>query len=190
MSDLVKWVTEKFGQPLPLLLFALGTVLLLLGVTTGVDLPVLKELRPDVEHRWVALAFGALLLLSSVVLYYFPPSPVAIVRPKAGGETADDTAEHFARLEQDPSASHTQEAILALMLESTRPEQLIRGEEIRRRIREKIGNLNKASDSELYYRLEQLFWMGFLVKQTIGRDHHLYGVSDGYRKYLASREHR
>ena len=30
------------------------------------------------------------------------------------------------------------------------------------------------SDPELYYRLEQLLWMGFLSKRTIGRDNHLY----------------
>ncbi len=190
MPEFIKWLTDKFKQPLPLLFFALGAVLLLLGVTTGLDLPVLRQLTPDVRYRWVSLASGAAFLLLAVFLYYFPPKPVSLVRPKLEGEASTDTIERFARLEQNDITSPTQRRILALMLEAVSADQIRSADEIRKRIREKIDTLRKSSDAELYYRLEQLFWMGFLTKKTIGRDNFLYGVSGSYQQYLKSQDKR
>jgi hypothetical protein len=188
MSEFIKWVTAKFQQPLPLLFFALGAVLLLLGVTTGVDLPVIKKLTPDVNYRWISVALGAVFILLAIFLYYFPPKPVAIVRPKLEGEEAGNAMERFAILEQDSTTGPTQQRILAIMVETVCGDQLVRAEEIRQKLRQKIDSLSRSSDSELYYRMEQLLWMGFLSKKTIGRDNHLYGVSDAYQKYVHSRD--
>ena len=188
MSESIKWLTAKFQQPLPLLFFALGAVLLLLGVTTGVDLPVLKKLTPEANHRWISLASGAGFLLLAVLLYYFPRKSISIVSSGLDRESSADNTARFGRLEQDYLISRTQQVILTIMVEIAGGDALVRVEEIRQKIRKNIDSLSGSSDPELYYRLEQLLWMGFLRKKTIGRDNHLYGVSDAYRKYLQLRD--
>src|SRR5438045_3152422 len=120
MSEIIKWFIAKFQQPLPLLFFMLGAVLLLLGVTTGVDLPVLKKLTPEIRYRWISLALGAVFLLSAILLYYFPRKPLAIVSSGLDHATPSDSAERFARLEQGYVTSRTQQNILAIRSEERR----------------------------------------------------------------------
>ena len=188
MSAIIKWITDKFQQPLPLLFFTLGAVLLLLGVTTGVDLPGLKKLTPEVNYRWTSLGLGSGFLLSAILLYYFPRKSVAIVSSGLDHQTANHNTERFAHLEQDYFTSRTQLRVLAIMVETAGGDALVRLEEIRQKIRRNIESLSRSTDPELYYRLEQLLWMGFLNKKTLGPDNYLYGVSDAYRKYLQSRD--
>jgi hypothetical protein len=72
MANVVEWMTNKFEEPLPILLFLLGALLLLLGVTTGLEVPVLKQLTPDLKYRWVSIMLGCALLLLATRIYYMP----------------------------------------------------------------------------------------------------------------------
>jgi len=81
MGKFIEWVTSKFQHPLSLLFFLLGSLLLLLGITTGLEVPLLKQLTPDVHYRWVSLALGWGFVLLAIAVYYVPPKPVTVVRP-------------------------------------------------------------------------------------------------------------
>jgi hypothetical protein len=72
MANLTEWVTSKFEQPLPLLFFLLGALLLLLGVTTGLEVPMLKQLTPDGNYRWVSIVLGCVFLFVATLIYSMP----------------------------------------------------------------------------------------------------------------------
>jgi hypothetical protein len=73
MANLIEWMTNKFEeQPFPILFFFLGTLLLLLGVTTGLQVPVLKQLTPDLNYRWASIVLGCTFLLLATRIYYMP----------------------------------------------------------------------------------------------------------------------
>jgi len=74
--------------------------------------------------------------------------------------------------------------MLTVITETVPTGGLVSEQEIRRKLREKVERLKQSSDTEVYYRLEQLYWMGFLKKQPIGPGSLLYSLSEGYRQYL------
>jgi len=74
MEKFGEWVISKFKHPLSLMFFILGTLLVLLGVSNGLNLPVLDQLASDPNFRWACLALGVLCFIPSVFIFYHPPN--------------------------------------------------------------------------------------------------------------------
>jgi hypothetical protein len=71
--DILTDFTEAFkGRPLSLFFLVFGVVLVLLAVTTGFQVPGLKQLVVDESYRRSALVLGLVALVLGVVFYYFP----------------------------------------------------------------------------------------------------------------------
>jgi len=73
MEKFAEWLTSKFNHPLSPMFFFLGMILVLLGVTNEINLPVIKMLMSDPSLRWVCLLLGVLCFAVSMFIYYFPP---------------------------------------------------------------------------------------------------------------------
>src|SRR5438093_11738801 len=85
------WVKDTFRRrPLALILLALGVVFLLLGLTTGIDLPFLKHVAVNDGSRWFARILGLVLLGGGFAMFIWsPPSAGAGV---AAGQDAGPPA--------------------------------------------------------------------------------------------------
>ncbi len=84
MEKLTEWLTSKFQHPLSLLFFVLGALLILLGVSNGLNIPVLNQVILDPNYRWMAVVIGCVSCLLAVAMYYRPP--------KASSETETNKA--------------------------------------------------------------------------------------------------
>jgi len=73
MEKFSEWLTSKFEHPLSPMFFFLGALLLLLGVSNGLNLPVLNQVASDANLRWVCLVLGVLCFVVSIFVYYQPP---------------------------------------------------------------------------------------------------------------------
>ena len=72
-EKVTEWLTGAFKHPLSLLFFVLGVVLILLGVSDGLNLPVLNQIVAAQPSRGIALLLGVVFCAISVWLYYHPP---------------------------------------------------------------------------------------------------------------------
>ena len=77
MDKLFSWLTEKLKEPHAVVLLILGALLVVLGISTKVEVPVLKSIAADQKFRWVAIALGLLLMAASFLIFRWP---------RAGGE--------------------------------------------------------------------------------------------------------
>jgi hypothetical protein len=73
MEKFWEWLTSKFEHPLSPMFFFLGALLSLLGVSNGLNLPVLNQVVSDANSRWVCLGLGVLCLVTSIFIYYLSP---------------------------------------------------------------------------------------------------------------------
>lgn len=73
MEKIAEWLTSKFKHPLSPLFFFLGMLLVLLGVSNGLSLPILNQLASDPNFRWACLVLGVLCLVASIFIFYHPP---------------------------------------------------------------------------------------------------------------------
>lgn len=74
MDKFLEWVNSKFKNPLVPIFFIFGVILVLLGVTEGLDnLPVLNNLAPVPDFRWVSVILGSSCIIVSIVTFYRPP---------------------------------------------------------------------------------------------------------------------
>jgi membrane protein implicated in regulation of membrane protease activity len=180
MDKFLDWLTTTFQQPLSLLFLALGAFLTFFGLSSAVNLGG-ANLTPDAHFRWLALAAGLAFCAVAVLFYYLPARGGA--RSQRKGEAEDITGRFSALLDKEGLVtSGTQKLILNIF--ATLPGNgLITQKDITEKIQKHIGKLEHASTDEIYYRLEQLRWMGFLTKRDSGPEY-LYGLSAGYRRYL------
>ncbi len=161
------------------ILFALaGTLLVLLGVTTGLQVPWLERLVPIENLRWVAVGVGCLFAILAVAVKLLPPKEHSAVSSSSDHEKTDFQTRH-------KLIGNTQNEILGVIVEKA--PHMVNEKDIRERIRARIPALNKASDSHLYYRLEQLWLMKFIRKEGLGNAY-LYGLSPEYQAYRASKQ--
>jgi hypothetical protein len=73
-----EWTRQTLGRrPITLVLLALGVVFLLLGLTTGIDLPFLKHVAVDQSSRWFARILGLMLLAAGIALLIRTGEPAA-----------------------------------------------------------------------------------------------------------------
>jgi len=156
MDKVIEWLTQKFSHPLTLLFFLLGVVLLLLGLTTGFEIPVLQQVAPALEYQGVSLVLGVICLMFSLVVYYKPP-PKKQSDYKSRNEktTIELPVSFFAR---KALISKTQTELLHFI--ENQKSTLISDIQI---------IFTDIATKELFYRLEQLRLLGFIEKKTIGQ---------------------
>jgi hypothetical protein len=179
MEKFTEWVTSKFQHPLGLLFFLLGALLILLGVTTGLELPVLQQLAPDVNYRWVSLALGVIFLLLATLIYYRPPRATKGIEP-----VPDELTRSFTARRAGLTGSQTR--ILVFIEQEGFRQRFVSQDTIETKF-------DKYGKSEIFYRLEQLRFLGFLERQRVGRDESgydrfTYRLSAGYQKELGDVE--
>jgi hypothetical protein len=166
MKDFFTKVLDKFHHPIGLLLFALGAILILLSVSQGLKIPGLENIVSEPSYRVTSLVIGTLLVLLSVA--------VALKGPKLPLDLATELSKPLA--ERRAKISGTQEEILRY-IESRTPTPQSNMTEA------SIAKRFNMSGSEVYYRLEHLRLLGFIVKESLGgKGNNYYRLSPAYRK--------
>jgi hypothetical protein len=173
MDKIIEWLTDKFQQPISLLLLLFGALLILLGVTTGFDLFGLQHVVPEDSRRWIALVLGVIFVGAAVLLYYLSP------RSEKG--LPDEFKENF--LHRRANLSRQQKDLLDFIEASSGFEKLVSQEAIE-------SEFSNQSLSETFYRLEHLRLLGFLEKQEVGNDRYIYRISAAYNRELGKKRPR
>ena len=177
MDKLWEWVNNKFQHPLSLLFFLLGVLLILLGVSTGYDVPVLKKLSSDASYRFISFVTGVVCCAVSILIYYRPPKSLLIDKATP---VPDELKSNY--VVRRASLSERQGQLLSFLQLKTSLKQYLDEEQ--------IGiKFNRYSKTELFYRLEQLRLLGFLERQIVGQnqdgtDRFAYRISVAYKKEL------
>ncbi len=180
MDRISDWLTGKFRHPLSLLFFTLGALLILIGVTTSLEVPVLQQVVPDVNFKWVSIVLGIVSVAVAVFLYYRPPVESSSLETVRGTFIPGELTKNFTS--RRISISQSQARFLRFAEfegHSGSPVSQDRFED----------KFNQYSKSEIYYRLEHLRLLGFLEKDAIGTDSHgfarfTYRLSPAYRDEL------
>jgi hypothetical protein len=185
MSKFLDWVTSKFNHPLSLLFFLLGAVLVLLGLTTGLNIPGVQPLVSESNSRWAALILGIILLLASVLLYYRPPASTTVKPPAPEAPVIPEELKQNFAARMD-SLSDAQTELLAFIRREGAGRKFVSQDTVEARFIQK-------GQAELYYRLEHLRLLGFLDRQRFGKneqgyDRFAYRISDAYIKELGGAE--
>ncbi len=152
-------------------LFIFGFILVLLSVTTGLELPIIKNIIPDSDSRLLAFGGGFGIILASIIIYRLDQSKIKIQTEIHG------TGDSKPKLPSKSTLSDTQRDILNF-LES---QYIQHGAVSQTATEEKFTNIGK---SELYYRLEVLLYQGFIRKTSggieEGKPKHIYKLSKEY----------
>jgi len=183
MEKISEWLSNKFQHPLSLVFFLLGGLLILLGVSTGFDIPLLKKLAPDTNYRVACLAIGGVCCLVAIIVYYRPPKNESI---RNSASLPDDLKLNFTA--RRASLSEKQGRLLYLVEYEGHSGDYVSQDTLQEQF-------NEYSLGELFYRLEQLRLLGFLERQTVGQnkdhtDRYSYSLSTTYRLELGDNPRR
>ncbi|WP_315791589.1 hypothetical protein [Fischerella sp. JS2] len=162
---------------LSFLFFILGTLLIFLALTNSLDLPGLKGIVPYAAYRLVSLVLVIISVLLSILLYYLPLQ---------GAKSIPDALRIPLLARRDKLLSRAQKQILGFIEEKT----INNNHGIQQDIFEQ--KYNHRSKTETYYRLEQLWLLGFIEKEEIGKalndlPRYIYRLSPEYRKAIGRR---
>lgn len=163
-------------------LFIFGFILVLLSVTTGLELPIIQNIIADDNSRILAFGGGLGIILASIIVYLFdksriktPEVPVVVVTGTGDGKPEPEEP----KLPSRSGLTGTQREILNF-IEAQHIQFGVVGQNA---LEEKYCKIGK---SELYYRLEALMYQGFLKKSSAGleegKQKHLYRLSKEYCK--------
>ncbi|TFI55580.1 hypothetical protein BLD44_003325 [Mastigocladus laminosus UU774] len=162
---------------LSFLFFLLGTVLIFLALTNSLNLPGFKGIVPYADYRLVSLVLGVISVFLSILLYYLPPQ---------GSKSIPDALRIPLLERRDKLLSRSQKQILGFIEEKTiNNDHGIQQDTFE----QKYNNISKT---ETYYRLEQLWLLGFLEKEEIGKSlsdlpRYMYRLSPEYGKAIGRR---
>lgn len=182
LNSLQKFIEQ---HPLSFLFFILGTLFCIVGLTDGFQGIVVNQ-----NFRLASLVIGGLCLLISAITYYLPPpnkkKSGSVVNSNSGDQVLEPIPEDLKISLSERRvnlASKRQGEILHFI-------QYTREKDSQGRVDQKtIANNFHTSDSEIYYRLEQLRLLGFLKKEAIGTFSNGstrwgYSLSSEYRELL------
>jgi len=178
MEKIIDWLTEKFSSPLSLLFFVLGALLLLLGLSTGFEIPYLeKHLSSANGYQGASLILGGVCLLLALFIYYKPPQK----------KTQDKDISREMREDEFPSSFFARKDLVSKtqkkLLEYIEKHDSILFLDLQ-------NEFNRLGMKELFYRLEQLRLMGFVEKDKIGNPDtktvgtQVYHLSEKYKKEI------
>jgi hypothetical protein len=182
MEKFTELMTSKFKHPLSPMFFFLGVLLVLLGVSNGLSLPILNQLASDANFRWACLALGILCLIASIFIFYHPPKEFEESTRKPSGAIGtipEELTMTFSR--RRAILSIKQGEILAYLIHKGYGGELI--------TQDVIEKAFSQYGSGLLYRLEHLRLLGFLVRQKVGKDANgnerfAYALSPNYLKEI------
>jgi hypothetical protein len=168
-------IKEKFNPFITLPIFLLGIVLLLLGITTGVNIPTQGiNLISEPSFRAVSIILGIICIVLCLVLNLVHKKPIE----------SSDMADEFKRslLNRAANLSSGQNDILRYIRQKTEnpSSNLLSDTEFNEHF-----DPNRSRESELYYRLEQLRLLGLITRTAMGQTTY-FRLSDSYRKALAA----
>ncbi len=83
MDKFYEWLSQKFVHPLSPLFFLLGAILILLGLSTDLNIPQLSKLAVEYEFRWPSIFIGITFMIISIFLYYKPPQGMILQNTKS-----------------------------------------------------------------------------------------------------------
>lgn len=143
--------------------FFLGVLLVLLGIGNSLNLPILNQITSDMNFKWTSLILGILCLFVSVIIFYRPPKESEASMSKKGdaiGQIPEELKMTFTQ--RRALLSVKQGEILAFLTLKGYDGQLI--------TQEVIQATFSRYGYGLFYRLEHLRLLGFLIHQKIGKD--------------------
>jgi hypothetical protein len=155
MDNPFDWLTSKFKQPLSLAFFVLGALLILLGITTSLEIPGLKHLVADPSFRWISIAFGFCLLLIALFIAYRPPPQPEVLQDAGNLPIPEDLKKSFTAKRDSLGDRQTQ--ILNFVISEATRYGSVSYETVARKF-------NSLSGSEVWYRLEYLRLLSFIEK--------------------------
>lgn len=169
MVKLLEGALKKLGA-ISILFFLFGALLILLGITKGVEISGLNQLVPDDNSRTVSLILGIVFVTISFVMYFIPTK-----------ENRPD----FAAILKDLSPS--QRRILDYLCDNGTHGNFVSQNQVFEKFQSYFSEKG-YSESENYYRLEQLHLLGFLEKiksgKENGRNIFSYKLSSTYEKAI------
>lgn len=174
MSKLIAWLTDRSRDPVSLLLFGLGAVLVLLGVTNGFSLPVLQQLAPDERFRWVAVALGTVFVVIGAFIAAIANSRQPAARAQGVTEESNGKADGQRRTSIPEELTWKYAARRARL--SSVQQKMLHLIEMRAVSGRRVGQdaieveFQRMGSREVYYRLECLRLLGLIAKQQAGTD--------------------
>lgn len=180
MDKFWKWLTDKFQNPLSPLFFILGTLLLILGISTGVSFPGGSQIASEASFRWTSIIIGSISVLLSIFIYYRPPKGIKNTKTASDENLPEEFSLNFNG--RRATLSESQGAILNYIVNNGYDGDYTTLETFRKRFRE-------YSKGEMIYRLEHLRLLGFIERQKVGKDNNgndrfSYRLSKEYQKEL------
>jgi DNA-binding HxlR family transcriptional regulator len=191
MEKFSEWITSKFRHPLSPMFFFLGIVLVIIGVSNGIKLPILSQVASTPELRWVNIILGVFCWIISIFIYYRPPQEEGkinevniidditdklLTNKNIIGDVPDELFMNMTA--RRALLGQVQGVILTFLIE-----ECYRGNKIiQNKIEKRFPEINT---NELVYRLEHLRLLGFLRRETAGEDDngkekYYYGLSEYY----------
>jgi hypothetical protein len=142
---------------LSLAFFVLGALLILLGLTTGFEVPGLKQLVPEPSFRWISVVCGVLSVLIAIPIVYRPPAEPKIERDSETLAVPDDLRKSFAARRDAFGYGSRLVQILDFVISQANRDGLISLETVGQKF-------NQLPGSKVYYRLECLRLLCFIEK--------------------------
>lgn len=149
MNDFIRKLLDKFHNPIIFLFFLLGTILILLAVSQGLTIPGLENVVSEPSYRVTSLVIGILFVFFSLLVSLKDP----LLPPDLATELRKPLAQRRVNI------SEKQEKILRYI------EQTYQQDSQKIITQEDIIQVFNMSGSEVYYRLEQLLLLGFILKK-------------------------
>lgn len=180
MDKFLNWVSSKFHEPLSVIFCLAGMIFILLGIDGSLKVPVFDEITLRDNSQWISLIIGVTFCLLGVgiFIYFYNLNSVDL-----NNNRFRKIPEIHEIIESNSYLSGTQKNILGIFHENlSNYEQTISEQQIRNKIKIKINHIQNSNDAEIYYRLEQMYWMGILEKHRVGHSN-LYNFSEKYWKY-------
>ncbi|GAB2197864.1 hypothetical protein [Sessilibacter sp. MAH4] len=174
MSEFIDKLLHSFHSPLSAILLVIGIALIFMGLTDGI--PVNGEITLSTQENFecASLAIGILAVGLSIVVYYKPP-----IIMSHGGSHDRNTASQASETTQ-PLFSQIDAMAPELTMSWLQKRDFISGSQKKLlsfvETRNSVNYISLAQEfsdianSELYYRLEQLRLLGFIVCHRMGND--------------------
>jgi hypothetical protein len=195
VSDLLDKIIRAFHNPLAAMMFFIGAVLILIGLTDGIPLFDNNTIQTTDNFRYLSVALGVFALIASTFVYYKPPAR-DINYPDDPVHPHDDTTENIMHPVKSGVAelamswaqkrdilSQTQRHLLAYIEQRNSVSYVTL-----------LNNFSEKTNNEMFYRLEQLRLLGFVVCEQVGRDspdasNILYTLSESYESEISNSPH-
>ncbi|TQV84297.1 hypothetical protein FKG94_06475 [Exilibacterium tricleocarpae] len=182
MEAILSFIEKHFRHPMVPLFFMLGAALSLLGITSGLPIEGYKELVTTNDFRYLSVALGVICIAIAIFIYYNPPGAPAAGE---GGPAANPAGDI-----NSPIALPSE----LLLPWPARRDYLTQYQRRLLTYLEESGDIRfsaileafpERASEELFYRLEQLRLLGFIVYEQIGAkkadpDAHCYRLSEAY----------